>query len=127
MNSKGRIVVADDELHILYVVAVKLREAGYTVLTARDGEELFELVQLERPDLLIADFQMPYLSGLEVCQRLRQIPATAHIPAVMLSASGYALDQRRLESVGIKACLQKPFSTGDLLVAVETVLAAAAA
>ena len=127
MNSKGRIVVADDELHILYVVAVKLREAGYTVLTARDGEELFELVQLERPDLLIADFQMPYLSGLEVCQRLRQIPATAHIPAVILSASGYALEKQRLESVGIMACLQKPFRTGELLVVVESVLAATAA
>ena len=127
MNSKGRIVVAEDELHILHVVAVRLREAGYTVFTARDGEELLELAQLERPDLLIADFQMPYLSGLEVCQRLRQIPATAHIPAVMLSASGYTLEKQRLESVGIMACLQKPFRTGDLLVVVESVLAATAA
>ena len=55
----------------------------------RDGQEALELAQAEQPDLLITDYHMPQLSGLELCQRLKQDPATASIPAIMLTARGY--------------------------------------
>src|SRR5712671_5197312 len=77
------ILVADDESHILHVVSLKLRNAGFRVVTARDGQEALELAQQEHPDLLITDYHMPQLSGLELCQRLKQDPATTHIPAIM--------------------------------------------
>ena len=67
--------------------SLKLRNAGYTVVTARDGQEALELAQADRPDLLITDYHMPQLSGLELCQKLKQDPATAGIPAIMLTAS----------------------------------------
>src|SRR5438477_4298920 len=79
------ILVADDESHILHVVSLKLRNAGYRVITARDGQEAFELAVQEKPDLIITDYHMPQLSGLELCQKLKQDTATRHIPAIMLT------------------------------------------
>jgi response regulator RpfG family c-di-GMP phosphodiesterase len=69
-----KILVADDESHILHVVSLKLRNAGYSVVTACDGQEALELAQAELPDLLIIDYHMPRLSGLELCQRLKHEP-----------------------------------------------------
>ncbi|MGA3065301.1 MAG: response regulator [Tepidisphaeraceae bacterium] len=126
MASK-KILVADDESHILNVVSLKLRNAGFEVITASDGQEALELAQSERPDLLITDYHMPQLSGLELCQRLKQDPATAKIPTIMLTARGYQLDTQDTEQNGILRMLSKPFSPRHLLSTVNEVLAAAAA
>src|SRR6478752_51477 len=99
-NSKT-ILVADDESHILHVVSLKLRNAGFRVVTARDGQEAFELAQAEKPDLLITDYHMPQLSGLELCQKLKQQAATSKIPAIMLTARGYHLEPHDTEQSGI--------------------------
>jgi two-component system, OmpR family, alkaline phosphatase synthesis response regulator PhoP len=80
--SERTILVADDESHILHVVSLKLKNAGYRVLTARDGQEALEMAQQEKPDLLITDYHMPQLSGIELCRRLKQDPATSSIPAM---------------------------------------------
>src|SRR5438874_11402246 len=88
-GSSKTILVADDESHILHVVSLKLRNAGYRVVTARDGQEALELATIEKPDLLITDYHMPQLSGLELCQKLKQDPATRQIPTIMLTARGY--------------------------------------
>src|SRR5271170_3720226 len=93
-----KILVADDESHILHVVSLKLRNAGYTVVTACDGREALELAQQELPDLLIIDYQMPHLSGLELCQQLRKEPATSRVRAILLTARGYDLDIGSAES-----------------------------
>src|SRR6478752_314416 len=101
-SGAGRtILVADDESHILNVVSLKLRNAGFRVLTARDGQEALELAQQERPDLIITDYHMPQLSGLELCQRLKQDRATCNIPAIMLTARGYHLEPQDTEQSGI--------------------------
>ncbi len=126
MNERT-ILVADDETHILHVVSLKLKNAGYRVLTARDGQEALELAQQEKPDLLITDYHMPQLSGLELCRRLKQDPATSHIPAIMLTARGYELEPADTEQSGILRMLSKPFSPRHLLSTVEEVLAGAAA
>jgi CheY-like chemotaxis protein len=117
-----KILVADDETHILHVVSLKLKNAGYTVLTARDGQEALELAQQERPDLIITDYHMPQLSGLELCQRLKQDPKTSHIPAIMLTARGYHLEPRDTQQSGILRMLSKPFSPRQLLSAVTEIL-----
>ena len=116
------ILVADDESHILHVVSLKLRNAGFRVLTAHDGAEAFELAVQERPDLLITDYHMPQLSGLELCRKLRQDPATASLPAVMLTARGYHLEPHDTEQSGILRMLSKPFSPRHLLATVYEVL-----
>ena len=120
------ILVADDETHILHVVSLKLRNAGFNVLTARDGQEALELAQQEQPDLIITDYHMPQLSGLELCQRLKQDPATSGIPAIMLTARGYHLEPHDTQQSGILRMLSKPFSPRQLLTTVNEMLAAAA-
>jgi CheY-like chemotaxis protein len=125
MNDK-KILVADDESHILNVVSLKLRNAGFTVVTARDGQEALELAQQEHPHLLITDYHMPQLSGIELCQRLKQDPATSMIPAIMLTARGYQLEPGDTEQSGILRMLSKPFSPRQLLSTVEEVLRSAA-
>jgi CheY-like chemotaxis protein len=121
-----KILVADDETHILHVVSLKLRNAGYHVLTARDGQEALEMAQSEKPDLIITDYHMPMLSGLELCRRLKQDPATSEIPAIMLTARGYQLDPSDTEQSGILRMLSKPFSPRQLLTTVNEVLLNAA-
>ena len=120
--SEKTILVADDESHILNVVSLKLRNAGFRVLTAADGQEALETALHERPDLLITDYHMPQLSGLELCQRLKQDKRTSHIPAIMLTARGYQLEPRDTEQSGILRMLSKPFSPRQLLTTVNEVL-----
>lgn len=120
--STKTILVADDESHILHVVSLKLRNAGYNVVTARDGQEAFELAQQQHPDLLITDYHMPQLSGIELCQKLKQDPATSMIPAIMLTARGYQLEPGDTEKSGILKMLSKPFSPRQLLSTVNEVL-----
>src|SRR4029078_8843285 len=83
-STEKTTLVADDESHILNVVSLKLRNAGYRVLTAQDGQEALDIATAERPDLLITDYHMPELSGLELCRRLQQDAATAGIQKIML-------------------------------------------
>lgn len=105
-----RVLVVDDESHIVQVVSLKLRNAGYGVMTAVDGEEGYELACRERPDLIITDYQMPYMTGLELCKQLAKNTDTAGIPVLMLTARGYALDDDDLVIGNIKDVLSKPFS-----------------
>lgn len=121
-----KILVADDESHILHVVSLKLRNAGFEVITAKDGQEAFDLALQERPDLVITDYHMPQLSGLELCKRLKQDPATSGIPAIMLTARGYNLEPSDTEQNGILRMLSKPFSPRHLLTTVNEVLGQAA-
>lgn len=126
MSAAKTILVADDESHILHVVSLKLRNAGYNVVTARDGQEAFELAQQQHPDLLITDYHMPQLSGIELCQKLKQDPVTSAIPAIMLTARGYQLEPGDTERSGILRMLSKPFSPRQLLATVTEVLEKAA-
>lgn len=121
------ILVADDETHILNVVSLKLRNAGYRVLTASDGQEALDLARQEVPDLLITDYHMPLLSGLELCRRLRQDPQTTAIPAIMLTARGYHLEEQDTRTSGIRCMLSKPFSPRHLLLTVNEVMTGKAA
>ena len=120
-----KIVVADDEAHILHIVSMKLSNAGYEVLTAEDGEEALEVCQAERPDLLLTDYQMPYMTGMELCRALHAAPATASIPVVMLTARGFDLEQAEMAATGIVDVLTKPFSPREVLAKVQQLIGAA--
>jgi len=114
-----KILVADDETYILHVVSRKLLNAGYEVITAMDGEEARDLCLAELPDLLITDYQMPYMTGLELCRQLRADERTRAIPALMLTARGFDVEQGELAAAGISAVLAKPFSPREVLQKVE--------
>ena len=110
-----KILVADDEAHILHVVSMKLANAGYQVLTAVDGEEAYDLCLAERPDMVITDYQMPYLTGLELCKKLRQGGLAPNLPVIMLTARGHDLDSDDIAAAGISDVLAKPFSPREVL------------
>lgn len=116
---KPVVLVVDDETHILHVVSLKLRNAGFEVHTAEDGEEGLEMALQHQPDLIVTDFQMPFLSGLEMCQQLKQRPETAHVPALMLTARGFSMPTESLASTNIVDVMSKPFSPREILEKVE--------
>ncbi len=122
-----KIVAADDEAHILHVLSMKLRNAGYEVLTAVDGEEALELCLSEKPDLLITDYQMPIMSGLELCKELRTQEAGKNIPAIMLTARGFDIEPKEMIEAGIATVLAKPFSPREVLAKVNDLLGVEAA
>ena len=117
-----KILVADDEAHILHVVSMKLKNAGFDVNTAVDGEEALDLCLSERPDLVITDYQMPLMTGLEFLQELRKAPQCADIPAMMLTARGFDIEESEMEQAGIRAVLAKPFSPREILQKVNELL-----
>ena len=117
-----KILVADDETHILHVVSMKLLNAGYEVITAMDGEEARDLCLAELPDLLITDYQMPYMTGLELCKQLHADEQTRAIPALMLTARGFDIESGEMAAAGISAVLAKPFSPRELLQTVEALV-----
>lgn len=120
--STAKILVCDDEPHILHVVSAKLQNADYEVQTAADGAEALEIALSEVPDLIVTDYQMPLLSGLELCTKLKADPRTAGIPAIMLTARGFSLNEQELGRTNIRKVLVKPFSPREVLSTVRHVL-----
>ena len=123
-----RILLCDDESHILRAAEFKFKRAGYEVFLACDGQEGWEKVQTVQPDIVVTDCQMPRLSGLGLAERIKSAPATAHLPVIMLSAKGFELSPEELRiQYGICSLMAKPFSPRELFARVEAVLAGEAA
>jgi CheY-like chemotaxis protein len=117
-----KVLVVDDEIHIVHVVAIKLRNNGYDVVTAGNGAEAFEIACEEKPDIIVTDYQMPVMSGLEFIQKLRGSEATKDIPVILLTARSFAIEDKQKEDLGILQCLSKPFSPKELLENIEDIL-----
>ena len=117
-----KALVVDDEIHIVQVVAIKLRNNGFDVRTAENGAVALECVKAEIPDIIVTDFQMPVMSGLELIENLRSEPETADIPVIMLTARGFAIEEEKKQQLNITACLSKPFSPREVLQCIEETL-----
>ncbi len=122
MSDKKVIMVVDDESHILHVVCLKLKNAGFETITAEDGEEGYALAMERKPDLIITDYQMPFMSGLEMCGKLCESLGDEKIPAIMLTARGFTLSQEDIDAVNIKTVMSKPFSPREVLAWAQKVL-----
>ncbi|MDO8302617.1 MAG: response regulator [Sedimentisphaerales bacterium] len=121
-----KVLVVDDEIHIVHVVSIKLRNNGYEVITAENGAEAFKLACEEKPDVIVTDFQMPGMTGLEMIEALRQRQDTSEVPVIMLTARGFAIEESQKQQLRISECMSKPFSPKELLRTVEDVLHQAA-
>lgn len=121
-----KILVVDDDPHALRLVSYTFEAEGYDVITASSGAEALARLASERPDLVVLDVMMPDMSGLEVCQRIRSNPATAHLPILMLSARGQVADRVTGLRSGADDYLAKPADTSELLARAEALLARAA-
>ncbi|MDP7029537.1 MAG: response regulator [Phycisphaerales bacterium] len=121
-----RILVVDDESHILHVLSLKLRNSGFIVDTAVDGEDATHQVAAMQPDLIITDLQMPYVNGLELCKHLCSDATTADIPVIILTARGYSLGNETAGLANVRDVISKPFSPRTILERVHRVLGTSA-
>jgi len=121
MSDKTALLV-DDEFHIVQVIAIKLKNNGFNVLTAENGQQAFAIACQSKPDIVVTDYQMPVMSGLELIEKLRQTPETSQIPVIMLTARGFAIEEEQQRQLRVSACLSKPFSPREVLQTVEEVL-----
>jgi two-component system alkaline phosphatase synthesis response regulator PhoP len=122
MMSKKKVLIVDDEIHIVHVVAIKLRNNDYEVISAENGEEAFKLACSEIPDIIVTDYQMPVMTGLQLVEKIRQCDQTKDIPVIMLTARSFAIEDQQKEELQISQCLSKPFSPKELLENVNDVL-----
>jgi two-component system alkaline phosphatase synthesis response regulator PhoP len=116
-----KILVVDDERHIVRLVEVNLQRAGYNVVTAYDGIEALEKVKTEKPDMLVLDVMMPGKDGFEVLSELQANPVTAEIPVIMLTAKAQDADIFKGWQSGVSSYLTKPFNPRELLTFVERI------
>ena len=118
-----KILLCDDEIHIVNASKFKFQRAGYEVITASDGQEAWEAIEADTPDLVITDFQMPRLDGLGLVKQMRAHDHTRSIPVIMLTAKGLELSTSEMCSTyGISRIMHKPFSPRDLLRRAEELL-----
>jgi two-component system phosphate regulon response regulator PhoB len=118
----NKVLVADDEIHIIHVVAIKLRNNGYEVIAANNGLEAYDLACREKPDIVVTDYQMPLMTGIELITKLREDERTKDIPVILLTARSFAVTQEQQESLGVSSCLSKPFSPKELLKTIQDIL-----
>jgi two-component system alkaline phosphatase synthesis response regulator PhoP len=117
------ILVVDDEPHIVEVVHDYLKQAGYRVLTARDGQMALTLIRHERPDLVILDLMLPGgMDGLDVCRSIRREPSLSEIPIIMLTARIDEADRLIGLELGADDYVTKPFSPREVVARVRAVL-----
>lgn len=116
-----KIVVCDDERHIVRLIQVNLERQGYQVVTAFDGKEGLEKIRAEKPNLVVLDVMMPYMDGFEVLKTLRRDPETESLPVIMLTAKAQDKDVFEGYHYGADMYLTKPFNPMELVTFVKRI------
>ncbi len=118
----GKVLVVDDEVHIVELIKFNLEGNGYSVIEAYDGNKALELAKKEEIDIVILDLMLPGIDGIEVCRRLRKDPETEKIPIIMLTAKSEETDKVLGLEIGADDYLTKPFSVRELTARMKAVL-----
>ena len=119
---KTNILIADDEPNQLELMAFNLESAGFSTIRAQNGKEVIELVEEKNPDLIILDWMMPKMSGIEVCRSLRSRSETKLLPIIILSARSEEGDKSLGLDSGADDYISKPFSPKELISRVKALL-----
>ena len=119
---KGKILLVEDEAPIREMLGYTLMKEGYTFREAADVEEARPLIADDRPDLLLLDWMLPGMSGVDYARRIRNNPDTRDIPIIMLTARGEEADKVRGLDTGADDYITKPFSTRELLARIRAVM-----
>ncbi|MBK1726287.1 response regulator transcription factor [Halorhodospira neutriphila] len=117
------ILIVDDESNIVLSLEFLMRQAGYRVRTAEDGEQALAALEAGKPDLVLLDVMMPKKDGYEVCQQIRRRPEWAQLPVIMLTAKGRDVEREKGLAMGADDYITKPFSTQEVVETVQSVLA----
>lgn len=116
-----RILVAEDEPHILGLIVYSLEYAGFEVMEAVNGEDAIRMAADDKPDLILLDVRMPRMSGYEVCTVLKDQDSTKDIPIVFISARGQEAEIKRGLELGAEEYILKPFAPDELYQRVERI------
>lgn len=122
MSSKPTILIVEDEAALVTLLRYNLEREGYRVIEARDGEEALIVAAEETPDLVLLDWALPNLSGIEICRRLRARTESRNTPIIMLTARGEESDRIRGLDTGADDYVVKPFSMVEMLARIRAVL-----
>lgn len=123
-----KVLLCDDEIHIVRAAEIRLSQAGFTVRIAHDGQEAWEAILEDQPDVLVTDLQMPRVDGFELIRRIRANASTKDMPVLMLTAKGFELAREEvMEKWGISSVLSKPFSPRELVRLIDLAIGATAA
>jgi two-component system phosphate regulon response regulator PhoB len=122
MAAKGRILVVEDDRALVELLVHHFRREDFEVEHTPDGEEALIMARESPPDLVILDWMLESLSGIEVCRQLRRIPETANVPIIMLTARGEEGDRIRGFETGADDYVTKPFSPRELVARTTAVL-----
>ena len=117
-----KILVVEDEPNQVELIEFNLNSEGYEVIVAQDGEEALDLAEEETPDLILLDWMLPKVSGIEVCRQLRRSKMTREIPIVMLTARSEESDKIRGLDIGADDYITKPYSIKELLARVRAAM-----
>ena len=116
------ILVVEDESALVTLLRYNLEREGFRVAEARDGEEALLAAREQKPDLVLLDWMLPLLSGLEVCRQMRRMPETRGVPIIMLTARGEEGDKLRGLDSGADDYVTKPFSPSELVARIRAAL-----
>ncbi len=119
---KPKILLVEDDQGLVELVRYNLEKEGFTVVQTDDGEDAMVLVEEEKPDLVILDWMIANLSGIEVCRRLRRKASTANLPIIILTARAEEGDRIRGLETGADDYITKPFSPRELVARIRAVL-----
>ena len=120
--SKKKILIVEDEEHLLELESLLLPTKGYEVKGVLDGPSALELVASMKPDLILLDIMLPVMDGFEVCRQIKANEATRHIPVVMLSAKKSKEDLVKAEQVGADRYITKPFKSAMVIATIQRLL-----
>jgi two-component system, OmpR family, phosphate regulon response regulator PhoB len=120
--SKGRLLLVEDDQALIELLVYHFKREGFEVRQTADGEEALLLAREYPPDLILLDWMIEGVSGIEVCRRLRRMPETANVPIIMLTARGEEADRIRGLETGADDYVSKPFSPRELVARVGAVL-----
>jgi CheY-like chemotaxis protein len=121
-NEKARILLVEDNVALSGVICFNLVRAGYQVTAVSDGRAAMEAIaaQPHRFDLVLSDQQMPKMTGIQLCEHVREIPEYQQTPFILLTAKCMEIDAAKLrQRLGLTAALPKPFSPSELLTCIE--------
>lgn len=118
----NKILIVDDEPNIVLSLEFLMKQAGYQVRTAGDGETGLAAVTAEHPDLVLLDVMMPRKNGYEVCQAIRENPELKDVRIIMLTAKGRDVEREKGLAMGADDYVTKPFSTQEVVEKVQEML-----
>lgn len=120
--TKDKVLIIDDEEHIVELIRYNLENAGYDAVEAYNGIDGIKAAKNEKPTLILLDVMLPMMDGLEVCRKLRKDDTTKHIPIIMLTAKSEEIDKILGLELGADDYITKPFSVRELLARIKAVL-----